>query len=65
MLYLKPDTLLVGLAGKTLQFLLTKVSRFPPIYRASFDTGTDSWEFGLLKELKSMGYSIDFNKMDI
>lgn len=36
MLYLKPDTLLVGLAGKTLQFLLTKVSRFPPIYRASF-----------------------------
>lgn len=27
-------------------------------------TGTDNWEFGLLKELKSMGYSIDYNKMD-
>lgn len=36
MLYLKPDTLLVGLAGKTLQFLLTKISRSPPIYKASY-----------------------------
>ena len=28
-------------------------------------TGTDNWEFNILKGLKSIGYSIDFNKVDL
>lgn len=45
--------------------LVDKGIEIPSDLQGVVYTGTDSWEFGLLKELKSMGYSIDFNKMDI
>ena len=27
------------------------------------NTGTESWKIDLLKELKAMGYTVDFNKL--
>ena len=56
----------IGRLGReNVAILVDKGIEIPSDLQGVVYTGTDSWEFGLLKELKSMGYSIDFNKMDI
>lgn len=55
----------IGRLGReNVAILVDKGIEIPSDLQGVVYTGTDSWEFGLLKELKSMGYSIDFNKMD-
>ena len=56
----------IGRLGReNVAILVDKGIEIPSDLQGVVYTGTDSWEVGLLKELKSMGYSIDFNKMDI
>lgn len=54
----------IGRLGReNVAILVDKGIEIPSDLQGVVYTGTDSWEFGLLKELKSMGYSIDFNKI--
>ena len=56
----------IGRLGReNVAILADKGIEIPSDLQGVIYTGTDNWEFGLLKELKSMGYSIDFNKMDL
>ena len=55
----------IGRLGReNITILADKGIEIPSDLQGVVYTGTDNWEFSLLKELRSMGYSIDFNKMD-
>ncbi|MDK7723917.1 nucleotide-binding protein [Slackia exigua] len=55
----------IGRLGReNITILVDKGIEIPSDLQGVVYTGTDNWEFSLLKELRSMGYSIDFNKMD-
>lgn len=55
----------IGRLGReNVTILVDKGIEIPSDLQGVVYTGTDNWEFRLLKELRSMGYSIDLNKMD-
>jgi predicted nucleotide-binding protein len=54
----------IGRLGReNVAILVDKDIEIPSDLQGVVYTGTDNWEFSLLKELKSMGYSIDLNKL--
>lgn len=54
----------IGRLGReNVAILVDKGIEIPSDLQGVVYTGSDNWEFGLLKGLKSMGYSIDFNKI--